>query len=81
MTDAVDLQTLRVSLARIAQALGLSLINIPSNPPTWAFEHLVKAAETERGWNALAARIVACVQHQEDMRQAVKMDKRKASTQ
>jgi hypothetical protein len=56
MTDNIELESLRVSLARIAQKLGLH-DEIPGNPGFEApFEALCKAArDHERGWNRLAA--------------------------
>jgi hypothetical protein len=50
-----ELTKLRVSVARIAQAAGVSLavIGVADDAP---YEVLCHAAETEeRGWNALAA--------------------------
>jgi hypothetical protein len=61
-------RNLRVSVARVAQALGFLPSDIPGNPPTWAFEHLARAAETDRGWNALAATIVERIQERERLK-------------
>ena len=64
-----ELETLRVSMARIAQTLGLHDY-IPGATTYWPapFHVLALAAKTEqRGWNALAERINdACLKLKEE---------------
>ena len=60
MSDAVELQKLRMSLIRIAQALDIPLKEFPPaiRPQSFAIDHLVEVHNRPRGWNALAAIIV-----------------------
>ncbi len=58
-----EVETLRVSLARIAQALGFSSDELPGRPLSWFYGDLCRAAETsERGWNYLALRIIEAIE-------------------
>jgi hypothetical protein len=53
-----ELEKLRVGIARVAQQLNFSLAEIPGTPKSWFYGDLAQAAlNTERGWNALLARI------------------------
>lgn len=60
-----ELEKLRVSLARIAQKLGVDAI--PGCMVTADFTELSAAAYTQqRGWNALGARIMDSIQETQD---------------
>jgi hypothetical protein len=64
MTDGNELAVLRVSVARIAQVLGLDL-NIPgaTGRSGLGFQDLAALAVDEpRGWNTLCAMIVTEIQ-------------------
>jgi hypothetical protein len=58
-----ELESLRISVARIAQVLEMNVEAIPGNPCSYAYEDLAKAAKTERGWNNLAAQIAVLVEN------------------
>lgn len=64
MTKDMELEKLRTSLVRIAQAVGLELADFPPiiGLQSFDFDHLVEATKRERGWNALAARIVGKIE-------------------
>jgi hypothetical protein len=55
--DRKELETLRLSLARIAQMLGVQTISLPvlTRPDLASIEKL--AREQDRGWNALAGAV------------------------
>lgn len=57
-TDRDELKILRVGVARVAQSLGFLPSDLPGDPITFAYNDLVKAAETDRGWNKLCAAII-----------------------
>jgi hypothetical protein len=59
-----ELEVLRVSLARIAQATGVETERLPVLNK--AYEELCDLAKQDRGWNGLAARIVDRVLRQQD---------------
>jgi len=56
-TDRTELEILRVSLGRVAQALGVQTDAKPVLNKS-SFNELCAMAEVDRGWNSLAA--VAC---------------------
>lgn len=63
--DRKELEALRISMARIAQALGVESTLATKDAP---FEQLVQlASKQERGWNALAAE---CVERAEQLQDA-----------
>lgn len=57
-----ELEKLKVSLARIAQKLGLNGA-VPGNvdPDDYSFQSLCLQAKQPRGWNALAARCIVTI--------------------
>ena len=56
--DRKALLSLRLSMARVAQALGMALDELPGKPQGWELEHLLKATTEEHGWHKLAAAMV-----------------------
>jgi predicted transcriptional regulator len=61
--DRIELVKLRVSVARMAQAAGVSLFAVNLDPDA-PYEVIRAAAETtERGWNALAGEVVDEIQY------------------
>lgn len=63
MTDRDELKKLRMSLVRIAQAVGIDVRDFPPilELRDFDFDSIVKVTEQDRGWNALAAQIVGRV--------------------
>ena len=62
-TDRTELEVLRLSVARIAQAVGgLCLPETPMRPAVpldgLPFERLLSLAERDAGWNALCGAII-----------------------
>lgn len=72
-TDQDELKKLRSSLLRIAQALDMAPENMPRiiRPKSWGWDDLVAVLDRPRGWNALAADIVARIEDQKLGRQQV----------
>lgn len=60
----VEIKKLRMSLTRVAQAVGMEPSDFPPviGLESFAIDHLVRATDQERGWNALAARIVGKIE-------------------
>lgn len=56
-SDRQELEILRVSLARIAQAAGVETEKFPVLTKS-SFNELCEFAKQDRGWNALAATVV-----------------------
>jgi hypothetical protein len=55
-TPQEELELLRVSVARIAQTLGVEFETIPVSGKS--FEELAEMAKKDRGWNATCAVII-----------------------
>jgi len=69
---STEIEKLRLSLVRIAQAAGLKPEDFPPvlELTSFDFDHLIAATHRERGWNALAATIVGKIEDRErDWRQ------------
>jgi hypothetical protein len=64
-TPTQELEILRVSLARIAQAGGVETVRLPVLNK--CYEDLCALATQDRGWNGLAARVVERIHQLSDL--------------
>jgi hypothetical protein len=62
-TDRQELEILRVSIARVAQAIGVETTELPVIDKS--FNELSEMAKQDRGWNRLCAAIVCEIRDKE----------------